>query len=111
VLIDLLNRGFKPGLIIAAGTPAMMRSTSEIASRRGVPITGSINPVLVDGVGTCAGCRISVDGRAGYACVDGPDFDGSKVDWEDLMSRVEQSRPQESFQWDQACQIVKAGRK
>lgn len=109
VLIELLNRGFKPSMIFAVGSPGMMKLTSEIAARRGIPVTVSINPVLVNGAGTCSGCRISVGGKTCYACVDGPDFDGTKVDWEDLMVRVEQSLPQESFVWDQACKLIQAG--
>ena len=106
VLIELLNRGFKPSLIFAIGSPAMMRLTSEIAARRGIPATVSINPVLVDGAGTCGGCRISVGGKTCYACVDGPDFDGAKVDWDDLMAHIDKSRPQDSFLWDEACKII-----
>jgi NAD(P)H-flavin reductase len=109
VLIELLNKGFKPAMIFAVGPPAMMKLTSEIAARRGIPVTTSINPVLVDGAGTCGGCRISVGGKTCYACVDGPDFDGTKVDWEDLMARVDKYRPQDAFLWDQACKIIHAG--
>ncbi len=109
VLIDLLNRGFKPDLIIAIGSPSVMKLASEIAARRDIPITVSINPVLVDGSGTCAGCRISVGGKTCYACTDGPDFDGTKVRWDELMARVNQSLPQDSFVWDPACKIVNAG--
>jgi NAD(P)H-flavin reductase len=110
VLIEFLNRGFKPSMVLAIGSPAMMRLTSEIAARRGIPATVSINPVLVDGAGACGGCRISVGGRTCFACVDGPDFDGAKVDWDDLMARIDNSRPQESFLWDQACKIVHGGK-
>jgi NAD(P)H-flavin reductase len=109
VLIDLLNRGFKPSMILAVGSPAMMRLTSEIAARRGIPATVSINPVLVDGAGSCGCCRISVDGKTCYSCVDGPEFDGAKVDWDDLMARIERSHPQDSFLWDQACKVIHGG--
>ncbi len=110
VLIDLLNRGLKPELIIAVGPPAVMRATSEIAARRGIPVSVNINPVLVDGSGTCAGCRILVGERECYACTDGPDFDGAKVQWDDLMARVDKLQPQDVFAWDQACKIISSAR-
>ena len=109
VLIDLLNRGFKPSMIFAVGSPAMMRLTSEIAARRSLPVTVSINPVLVGGTGACGGCRISVSGKTCFSCVDGPDFDGTKVDWDDLIARTEQLHPQDCYLWDQACKIVHGG--
>ncbi len=109
VVIDLLNRGLKPELIIATGPAEVMRSTSETAVRRGIPVTVSINPVLVDGSGTCAGCGIVVEGQPRYPCIEGPDFDGAKVPWDDLMSRIDKYRPQETYSWDQACRIVSAG--
>ncbi len=110
VLIDLLNRGLNPELIIVAGPTAVMRSVSEIATHRGIRVTVSINPVLVDGSGSCAGCRIPVGGRTSYACVEGPDFNGAEVQWDDLMSRTESSKPQDVYSWDRACRIISAGR-
>jgi len=109
VLIDLLNRGLNPELIIAVGPASIMRSASEIAARRGIPVTVSINPVLVDGSGTCVGCRILVGDHASYACLDGPDFDGTVVQWDELMARVDNLKPQEVYSWDRACKIISAG--
>ena len=109
VLIDLLNRGLNPELIVSVGPAAAMRSASEIAARRGIPVTVSINPVLVDGSGTCAGCRVLVGERTCYACEDGPDFDGTRVQWDELIARLDKLKPQEVYTWDRACKIVDAG--
>ncbi len=109
VLIDLLNRGLNPELIVSVGPAAAMRSVSEIAVRRGIPVTVSINPVLVDGSGTCAGCRVLVGERTCYACEDGPDFDGTRVQWDELIARLDKLKPQGVYTWDRACKIVNAG--
>jgi len=63
---------------------------------------------MVDGTGMCGGCRVKVDGRTRFACVDGPDFDGHKVDFEDLIARLKRFREQERVvldRWEQGCRI------
>jgi ferredoxin--NADP+ reductase len=71
----------------AVGPAIMMKFCAATATDHGVPITVSLNPIMVDGTGMCGACRVSVGGETRFGCVDGPDFDGAAVDWEELMSR------------------------
>jgi len=71
----------------AVGPAIMMKFCAATTAEHGVPITVSLNPIMVDGTGMCGACRVSVGGETKFGCVDGPDFDGHAVDWEGLMSR------------------------
>ncbi|RJX24129.1 MAG: sulfide/dihydroorotate dehydrogenase-like FAD/NAD-binding protein [Acholeplasma sp.] len=73
--------------IIAIGPIPMMKAVSEETRPYGIKTIVSMNPIMVDGTGMCGGCRIQVDGEMKFACVDGPDFDGHKVDFDGLMKR------------------------
>lgn len=73
--------------IVAVGCTYFMSSVAEASRPAGVPTTVSLNPIMVDGTGMCGACRVTVDGRTRFACVDGPDFDGHKVDWAELYAR------------------------
>lgn len=77
----------KPAMIIAIGPPIMMKAASKTAETYNVPITVSLNTIMIDGTGMCGGCRVSVGGETKFVCVDGPDFDGRKVDWDNMMMR------------------------
>jgi ferredoxin--NADP+ reductase len=72
---------------MAIGPAIMMKFCAQTARDAGVPCTVSLNPIMVDGTGMCGACRVSVDGETKFGCVDGPDFDGHAVDFEELMSR------------------------
>jgi ferredoxin--NADP+ reductase len=72
---------------MAIGPAIMMKFCSATAKEQGVPCTVSLNPIMVDGTGMCGACRVSVGGVTKFGCVDGPDFDGWEVDFEELMSR------------------------
>lgn len=65
----------------------MMKYVSETTRPYGVKTMVSLNPIMVDGTGMCGGCRVTVDGKVKFACVDGPDFDGHLVDFDELMNR------------------------
>jgi ferredoxin--NADP+ reductase len=71
----------------AVGPVIMMKYVSLLTKQHGIPTTVSLNPVMVDGTGMCGGCRVTVDGKMKFACVDGPDFDGHLVDFDELMKR------------------------
>jgi ferredoxin/flavodoxin---NADP+ reductase len=71
----------------AVGPAIMMKFCAATANEHGVPITVSLNPIMVDGTGMCGACRVTVNGETKFGCVDGPDFDGSDINWEELMSR------------------------
>lgn len=73
--------------VFAVGPAIMMKFCAATAREREVACTVSLNPIMVDGTGMCGACRVSVAGETKFGCVDGPDFDGLEVDWEELMSR------------------------
>lgn len=92
--------------IFAVGPVPMMRAVAEMTRPTGVRTTVSLNPVMVDGTGMCGGCRVTVDGETRYACVDGPEFDGHKVDFRELADRLTTYRPFEQAALERrACQI------
>jgi len=73
---------------VAIGPPIMMKGAAEATRPHGIRTVVSLNPVMVDGTGMCGGCRVKVGDRIQFACVDGPDFDGHRVDFDDLMARL-----------------------
>ena len=92
--------------LVAIGPPVMMRAAAETTRDRGIKTVVSLNPIMVDGTGMCGGCRVKVGGKMKFACVDGPDFDGHEVDFEDLMNRLRRFRIEEKLameRWSEAC--------
>lgn len=81
--------------VIAIGPPVMMKGCAEATRAKGIRTMVSLNPVMVDGTGMCGGCRVKVGEGIKFACVDGPDFDGHQVDFDDLMARLARYRPSE----------------
>ena len=86
-LKELLESGEKIDRVIAIGPGVMMKFCASTTEAYGVKTIVSLNPIMVDGTGMCGGCRVSVGGETRFACVDGPEFDGHKVDWELLFAR------------------------
>lgn len=72
---------------MAIGPIIMMKVVSDLTKRYNIKTLVSLNPIMIDGTGMCGGCRVSVDGKTKFACVDGPEFDGHKVDFNNLMIR------------------------
>jgi NAD(P)H-flavin reductase len=92
------------GLVMAVGPAIMMKYVCETTKPFNVKTTVSLNPIMIDGTGMCGGCRVSVGGETKFACTDGPEFDGHRVDWDLLMNRQKTYRTeeQESFEtWKQ----------
>lgn len=87
VFVDLVNSGVKVDRFVAIGCTFMMMLTCEATRAFNVPTDVALNPIMVDGTGMCGACRLSVDGKTKFACVDGPIFDGHKVDWQELSYR------------------------
>ncbi len=81
--------------VIAIGPPVMMKFCAEATRARDIKTTVSLNPIMVDGTGMCGGCRVSVGGEMRFCCVDGPDFDGHQVDFDELMRRLTRFREDE----------------
>jgi ferredoxin--NADP+ reductase len=86
-LKELLQSGDKVDRVIAIGPSIMMKYCSLTTQPFGVKTIVSLNPIMVDGTGMCGCCRVSVDGVTKFVCVDGPDFDGHRVDWDLLFAR------------------------
>lgn len=81
--------------VVAIGPVPMMSACCKVTNEFSVPTLVSLNPIMVDGTGMCGACRVTVDGRTRFVCVDGPEFDGHKVDFKELMLRQRQYLPQE----------------
>ena len=86
-LREELESGEKYDEVIAIGPLVMMRAVCDLTKEYDIPTTVSMNPVMIDGTGMCGGCRVIVGGETKFACVDGPDFDGHKIDWDAAIKR------------------------
>lgn len=86
-LKELIDGGAEYDEVIAIGPIPMMKFVCKTTEPYGIKTTVSLNPIMVDGTGMCGGCRVTVGGKIRYACVDGPDFDGHQVDFDELMRR------------------------
>ena len=86
-LQELIDQGKKLDLVLAIGPIPMMRAIAEVTRPHGIKTIVSLNPVMVDGTGMCGGCRVIVDGKSQFACVDGPEFDAHLVDFNNLINR------------------------
>jgi ferredoxin--NADP+ reductase len=86
-LDSLVKLEEKVDRVVAIGCTYLMYCCSEATRPAGVKTMVSLNPIMVDGTGMCGACRVTVDGKTKFACVDGPDFDGHGVDWQELFSR------------------------
>ena len=96
---------------LAIGPPIMMKACAEVTRPRSIHTIVSLNPVMVDGTGMCGGCRVKIGEGIKFACVDGPDFDGHQVDFDDLMSRLARFRPAEQEalkKWEEGCRMGSA---
>lgn len=95
--------------VIAIGPPVMMKFCSLATKPFGVKTTVSLNTIMIDGTGMCGGCRVSVGGETKFVCVDGPEFDGHKVDWDQMAARMSAFRPEEALAKEHVCRIGLAG--
>ncbi len=92
--------------VVAIGPPIMMKACAEATRPHKIKTIVSLNPIMVDGTGMCGGCRVRVGGRIKFACVDGPDFDGHDVDFDDLMTRLQRFKEDERMaleKWSENC--------
>lgn len=104
VLKEVLDGG-DIQLVVAIGPVPMMKAVSNITKEYNVETLVSLNPIMVDGTGMCGGCRVSVGGETKFACVDGPEFDGHKVDYDELMLRLNAYREEEQNSHSAYCAI------
>ena len=94
-LEEKLKAGEQYDVVIAIGPLPMMRAVCSLTKPYGVKTIVSMNPIMIDGTGMCGGCRVTVGGETKFACVDGPDFDGHLVDWDEAIARSRMFRPEE----------------
>ena len=95
--------------VIAIGPLLMMKFVSLLTKKYNVKTVVSMNPIMIDGTGMCGGCRLTVGGEMKFACVDGPEFDGHLVDFDEAISRASQYREFESRERDRMCNLLKGG--
>ncbi len=106
-LKEALDGGAGYDKIIAIGPLVMMKFVVATAKPYGVPVTVSMNPIMIDGTGMCGGCRLTVGGKTKFACVDGPDFDGYEVDFDEAMERSRMYCDFEAHAREEACNLFK----
>ena len=95
--------------VVAIGPPVMMQACAEATRPHHIKTIVSVNPIMVDGTGMCGGCRVKVGGQVKFACVDGPDFDGHLVDFDDLMIRLRRYTTEEQAatqRWTESCRMT-----
>ena len=109
-LQQLLEAGTQYDEVLAIGPIPMMKFVSKTTEPFGVKTIVSLNPIMIDGTGMCGGCRVTVGGEVKFACVDGPDFDGHKVDYAELMNRNGVYREREAeVRQTHKCRLEKLG--
>ena len=102
----LLEAGEMYDEVIAIGPLPMMKFVSLLTKEYGVKTIVSMNPIMIDGTGMCGGCRLTVGGQTRFACVDGPEFDGHLVDFDEAMDRSRLYRDQERHAYEKACRLL-----
>ena len=106
LLKEQIEAGAGYDRVIAIGPVPMMRAVCGVTKEYGIPTTVSLNPIMIDGTGMCGGCRVTVGGKVRFACVDGPDFDGHEVDFEELMKRNGSYRDKEAEKKGHVCRLL-----
>ena len=103
----LIEAGNQYDVVIAIGPIIMMKFVCKTTEPYGIKTLVSLNPIMIDGTGMCGGCRVSVGGQMKFACVDGPDFDGHQVDFDELMARNAAYKEREAqVRRDHACRLL-----
>lgn len=105
-LKQLLDGGEKYDEVVAIGPTIMMKFVALATKPYGVHTVVSLNPIMIDGTGMCGGCRVTVDGETKFACVDGPEFDGHLVDWDELLKRNGFYKDVETNAVEHVCRIT-----
>ncbi len=106
-LKKLIESGEKYDEVIAIGPLIMMKFVCKLTKEYGIKTTVSMNPIMIDGTGMCGGCRLTVGGETKFACVDGPDFDGHLVDFDEAMARGAVYKPFEREAHERVCNLYK----
>lgn len=104
VMKEILDKG-DTNLVVGIGPVPMMKVLSNITKEYNVKTMVSLNPIMIDGTGMCGGCRVSVGGKTRFACVDGPEFDGHQVDFDELMLRLQAYQEDEKRSYEEHCRL------
>lgn len=105
-LKKLIEDGNEYDIVVAIGPIPMMKAIAEVTRPYGIKTIVSLNPIMIDGTGMCGGCRVTVGGETKFACVDGPDFDGHAVDFDELMRRNAFYRREEEHDRTHICRLT-----
>ena len=103
----LIESGEQYDEVIAIGPLIMMKFVSKLTKEYEIPTVVSMNPIMIDGTGMCGGCRLTVGGEMKFACVDGPEFDGHLVDFDEAMDRAAMYKDFERHAYDKTCNLLK----
>lgn len=106
-LQKLIDSGEQYDEVIAIGPLIMMKFVCKLTKEYGIKTVVSMNPIMIDGTGMCGGCRLTVGGKTKFACVDGPDFDGHEVDFDEAMSRSGMYKEFERHAYEETCNLFK----
>ena len=109
VLRKLLDQGEQFDEVIAIGPLVMMKFVCQLTKEYNVKTVVSMNPIMIDGTGMCGGCRLTVGNEVKFACVDGPDFNGALVDFDEAIARSKMYQQQERHMYDEACNLLNKG--
>ena len=105
----LLDQGEQVDEVIAIGPLVMMKFVCQLTKEYNVKTVVSMNPIMIDGTGMCGGCRLTVGNEVKFACVDGPDFNGALVDFDEAIARSKMYQQQERHMYDEACNLLNKG--
>lgn len=106
-LEELIKAGNQYDEVIAIGPLVMMKFVCKLTKEYGIKTVVSMNPIMIDGTGMCGGCRLTVGGETKFACVDGPDFDGHLVDFDEAMERGTMYKEFETRKREEVCNLYK----
>ena len=105
----LIESGEQYDEVITIGPLIMMKFVCALTKQYGVKTVASMNPIMIDGTGMCGGCRLTVGSKTRFACVDGPEFDGHEIDFDEAMARSTSYREFERAAHEHACNLLKGG--
>ena len=107
-LKKLIESGEQYDEVITIGPLIMMKFVCKLTKEYGIKTVASMNPVMIDGTGMCGGCRLSVGGKTVFACVDGPEFDGHEIDFDEAMGRSTMYKDFERHKYEETCNLFRA---
>lgn len=107
-LKKLIESGEQYDEVITIGPLIMMKFVCKLTKEYGIKTVASMNPVMIDGTGMCGGCRLSVGGKTVFACVDGPEFDGHEIDFDEAMERSTMYKDFERHKYEETCNLFRA---